>query len=66
MLEYKQPNIATKLGTAYEIPNGMTEKEFYNLVYEFTDLAKIKGLTIRQTQYLFTVCSEYIMENKLI
>jgi len=35
------------------------------LVREFTDLAKTKGLTIRQAQQLFLVCSDYVMDSEL-
>lgn len=56
---------STKAGNAYKIPNGIDDLEFYNLVYEFVDLVKEKGLTIRQAQYLFEACGDYILENKL-
>lgn len=56
---------ATKAGNSYKIPNGMEDLAFYALVYEFTDLAKEKGLTVRQAQYLFDACSDYVLENKL-
>lgn len=55
----------TKAGNSYEIPRGINDLEFYNLMYEFVDLAKIKGLTIRQAQYLFKACGDYVLENKL-
>lgn len=38
---------------------------FYNLIYEFVDLAKVKGLTVRQAQYLFETCKDYVLESKL-
>lgn len=56
----------TKAGNAYEIPKGIETEEFYALIYEFVDLAKVKRLTIRQAQYLFNACSDYVLENKLV
>lgn len=56
----------TRAGNAYESPKGIAENDFYNLIYEFVDLAKVKGLTVRQAQYLFDACSDYVLENKLI
>ena len=37
----------TKYGKGYEAPNWLTEDKYYELMYEFVDLAKVKGLTIR-------------------
>lgn len=53
-----------KNGVSYKIPYGIDSDKFYSLVSEFVDLAKIKGLTIRQAQTLFYVCSEYILDTK--
>lgn len=66
MYESRLSTIATKSGNCYEVPNGIDYEDFYNLMYEFVDLAKAKGLTVRQAQYLFNVCSDYVLENKLI
>jgi len=63
---FNMPNSNTKAGNYYDIPKGMNSDDFYNLIYEFVNLAKEKGLTIRQAQYLFEVCSDYVLENKLI
>lgn len=65
MHETNAPMNATKTGNSYEIPKGIDELKFYNLIYEFIDLAKVKGLTIRQAQYLFKACGDYVLENKL-
>lgn len=51
-------------GVSYKIPYGMDSDKFYSIVNEFVDLVKIKGLTIRQAQTLFYVCSEYILDTK--
>lgn len=51
-------------GVSYKIPHGMNSEIFYSIVKEFVDLVKIKGLTIRQAQTLFNVCSEYILDTK--
>lgn len=59
------PINATKAGNSYEVPKGIDELKFYDLIYEFVDLAKIKGLTIRQAQFLFKACGDYVLENKL-
>lgn len=51
-------------GVSYKVPYGIDLDKFYSLVNEFVDLVKIKGLTIRQAQILFHVCSEYILDTK--
>ena len=51
-------------GISY-IPHGINSDKFYSLVKEFVDLLRIKGLTVRQAQILFQVCSEYILDTKL-
>lgn len=65
MREYNVGNLSTDAGNHYNIPINMKEEAFYNLVYEFVDLAKVKGLTIRQAQHLFTTCADYVLESKL-
>lgn len=60
-------NLSTNVcdnGVSYKIPHGIDSDKFYSIVKEFIDLAKIKGLTIRQAQTLFHVCSEYILDTK--
>ncbi len=57
---------STKAGNSYEIPKGINDLDYYNLIYEFVDLAKLKGLTVRQAQYLFKACEDYVLENKLL
>lgn len=64
--ECRPPCQSTIKGISYDIPNGIDDDVFYNLIYEFVDLAKNKGLTIRQAQYLFDACSDYVLENHLI
>ncbi len=65
MYEAKVSFKPTKAGNCYEVPNGIEYEKFNELIYEFVDLAKVKGLTIRQAQYLFKACSDYVLENKL-
>lgn len=55
----------TKYGVGYEAPNGLTEDDYYELMYEFIDLAKEKGLTIRQAQKLFADCKDAILSTNL-
>lgn len=50
--------------TKYETPQGLEENQYYDLMYEFVDLAKIKGLTIRQAQKLFTDCADMVLDVK--
>jgi len=65
MYEAKISFEPTKAGNCYEVPLGINDKDFNELIYEFVDLAKVKGLTIRQAQYLFKACGDYILETKL-
>lgn len=55
----------TKSGNCYKVPIGIDDMLFYNLIYEFVGLAKVKGLTVRQAQYLFEACKDYVLESKL-
>lgn len=54
----------TKYGTVYDIPIGLEEDIYYNLLYEFVDLAKEKRLTTRQAQKLFTDCADMVLDVK--
>lgn len=55
----------TKYGKGYESPQGLEENKYYELMYEFVDLAKVKGLTVRQAQKLFTDCVDAVLSTKL-
>lgn len=55
----------TKYDKGYETPIGLSEDKYYELMYEFIDLAKVKGLTVRQAQKLFIDCSDAILSTKL-
>lgn len=66
MREFTEANLVTNAGNHYEIPVNMDDKVFYNLMYEFIDLAKVKGLTVRQAQHLFETCADYVLESKLV
>lgn len=52
----------TKYGKGYEAPQGLEETKYYEMMYEFVDLAKVKGLTVRQAQKLFTDCADMILD----
>lgn len=55
----------TKYGVGYEHPTGLDEDIYYQTIYEFINLAKIKGLTIKQAQKLFNDCSDILLYTKL-
>ena len=55
----------TKFGKGYESPQGLEGNQYYELIYEFVDLAKVKGLTVRQAQKLFTDCADAVLSTKL-
>lgn len=55
----------TKYGVGYETPIGLEEDSYYEMMYEFINLAKIKGLTVRQAQKLFTDCADIVLCTKL-
>ena len=55
----------TKYGKGYETPQGLYEEKYYELMYEFIDLVKVKGLTVRQAQKLFTDCADAVLSTKL-
>lgn len=57
--------IISKYEKTYEHPNGIDEDKYYELIYEFVDLAKSKGLTIRQAQKLFNDCIDAVLNTKL-
>lgn len=59
-------NNVTDSGITYKTPKGIDDDKFYSLIKEFSDLAKVKGLTVRQAQTLFYVCAEYVLDKKFI
>ncbi len=54
----------TKYGTSYESPIGLNQDLYYEMMYEFINLVKIKGLTTRQAQKLFIDCSDMVLDIK--
>lgn len=66
MREFTDSSLTTNAGNYYKVPVNMKDDDFYKLMYEFIDLAKIKGLTVRQAQHLFTTCADYVLESKLV
>lgn len=57
--------IMSKFGKVYEEPQGLDEQKYYHIMDELIDFAKIKGLTVRQAQKLFTDCSDAVLSTKL-
>lgn len=55
----------TKYENGYNLPDGLTEDNYYEMLYMFIDLAKVKGLTVRQAQKLFNDCADAVMDTKL-
>ena len=55
----------TEYGKGYETPQGLEEKKYYEFMYEFIDLAKVKRLTVRQAQKLFTDCADAVLSTQL-
>lgn len=55
----------TKYGKGYETPQGLEEKRYYEIMYEFIDFTKVKGLTVRQAQKLFTDCADMVMDTSI-
>lgn len=51
---------------AVQEPVNIDKEQLRSQVKEMINLAKIKGLTVRQAQLLFQICSEYILESTLI
>lgn len=60
------PICSTKSGNCYEIPRNIETENFYSMIYEFVNLAKEKGLTVRQAQMLFKACEDYVLESTLL
>ena len=57
--------IMSKFGKVYEEPQGLDEQKYYHIMDELIDFAKIKGLTVRQAQKLFTDCLDAVLSTKL-
>lgn len=57
--------IITRYGSAYDAPYGISEEKYIEIIEEFVGLAKIKGLTVRQAQKLFTDCANAVLGTKL-
>jgi hypothetical protein len=56
----------SNFGKGYETPLGIIEEDYYySLMYEFVDLAKERGLTVRQAQNLFIDCADAVLSTKL-
>lgn len=51
-----------KYNESYKPPQGIDDNLFYALIDEFINLAKDKGLTVRQAQSLFISCSDAILD----
>ena len=57
--------IMSKFGKVYEEPQGLDEQKYYDIMDELIDFTKIKGLTVRQAQKLFTDCADAVLSTKL-
>lgn len=55
----------TKKGIRYDIPNGLDGEKYIRIIEEFVDMSKVKGLTVRQAQYVFEACIDYVLESKV-
>lgn len=53
-----------KFGKAYNIPIGLQEDNYYEMMYDLMNYVNKKGLTTRQAQQLFTDCSDMILDVK--
>ncbi len=48
----------------YDIKESDERDEFFYIVDTIIDIVKTKGLTIRQAQSLFQLCSEYMLDEE--
>lgn len=53
-----------KYGKAYDTPIGLHEDSYYDMMYDLMDYVNKKGLTIRQSQKLFTDCADMVLDIK--
>lgn len=53
-----------KYGKSYDIPVGLQEDNYYEMMYDLMDYINKKGLTTRQAQHLFIDCSDMILDVK--
>lgn len=59
-------SLMSKYGAVYEEPYGLkNEQNYYEIMDEFINFAKIKGLTVRQAQKLFTDCADAVLGTEL-
>lgn len=59
-------SLMSKYGAVYEEPYGLkNEQNYYEIIDEFINFAKIKGLTVRQAQKLFADCADAVLGTKL-
>lgn len=57
-------NIMSKYGKVYDEPYGLDDN-YYEIMQQFIELAKVKGLTVRQAQKLFIDCADAVLSTKL-
>ncbi len=55
-----------KYGKPYNIPIGLQEDNYYEMMYDLMDYVNRKGLTARQAQQLFIDCSDMVLDVKSI
>lgn len=49
----------------YEVPIGLESNEFDNIIKQILLLAKEKGLTVKDAQYIFKCCGELALYSKM-
>lgn len=54
----------SKYGKVYDEPYGLDDN-YYEIMQQFIELAKVKGLTVRQAQKLFIDCADAVLSTKL-
>ena len=52
----------TKYGSNYEVPFGLDENDYYDLMYDVIDWVKGKRLTVRQAQKLLKDCTDMLLD----
>lgn len=51
--------------TNHKNPKEINQENYNELIHEFVNLVKEKGLTVRQAQKLFSDCSDTLLDEKL-
>lgn len=54
-----------KYGKIYDVPCGLQEDNYYEMMYDLMNYVNKKGLTTRQAQKLFVDCSDMVLDVKI-